>query len=196
MFENNGARHDTSSPRNPQGNSIIERIHQTTGLVLRVVCATRDPKSVHDAEAVIEETLATAMHACRCACSKSLGYNSPGALAFGRDMFLDIPLIADIVAIKKRRQLLVDKSLLRANAKRIKHDYAQGDLVYKKMHLGLSDKLSDTCTGPYKIVRVHTNGTVTIQLSPNVTERLNIRRIRPKFPAQPNTTAPNEVAAT
>jgi hypothetical protein len=29
---------------------------------------------------------------------------------------------------------------------------------------------------------VHTNGTVTIRLSPNQTERINIRRILPKFP--------------
>ena len=135
-----------------------------------------------EAEAVIHKTLATAMHATRCACSSSLGYNSPGALAFNRDMFLDIPLYADILAIRNNRQLLVDKRLLRANAKRLRHDYAVGDLVWKKNVLGFSDKLTPTVTGPYPIERVHTNGTVTIKLSPRISERLNIRRIRPKFP--------------
>ena len=81
------------------------------------------------------------MHACRCACNSSLGFNSPGALAFSRDMFMDTPLIADILAIQKNRQLLVDKRLLRENAKRIKHDYAVDDLVLKKDYLGFSDKL-------------------------------------------------------
>ena len=182
MCNKNGIKHSTSTSRNPQGNSLIERIHQTIGQVLRTVTAAKDPKTVSQAELVIEETLATAMHACRSVCSSSLGYNSPGALAFGRDMFLDIPLIADILAIRNNRQLLVDKRLLRENAKRIKHDYAIDDKVWKKQHIGFSDKLKPTMQGPYKITRVHTNGTVTIQLSPNVTKRINIRRIRPVYP--------------
>jgi hypothetical protein len=99
-------------------------------------------------------------------------------------MFLDIPLIADILAIQNNRQLLVDKRLLRANTKRIKHDYAVGDLVWKQNYIGLLDKLKPTVSGPYPIERVHTNGTVTIRLSPHVQERINIRRICPKFPLQ------------
>ena len=184
MCTNNGIAHSTSSSRNPQGNSLIERIHVTIGQVLRTVVAAKDPKTVHEADKVIEETLATAMHACRCACSSALDWNSPGALAFGRDMFLDIPLIADILAIRNNRQLLVDKRLLRENSKRIKHDYAIGDMVWKKVYLGLSDKLKATVEGPYEISRVHTNGTVTIRLHPNITERINIRRVRPQFPLQ------------
>ena len=97
-------------------------------------------------------------------------------------MFLNIPLIADIMAIQQNRQLIVDKNLLRANAKPIKHDYAVDDLVWKRNYIGLSDKLKNTVKGPYPIRRVHTNGTVTIQLSEHVQERINIRRIRPKFP--------------
>jgi transposase InsO family protein len=184
MCERNGVKHDTSTSCNPQGNALIERIHQTIGQVLRTVVVAKDPKTIHEATAVINETLATAMHACRCACSSSLDYHSPGALAFGRDMFLDIPLIADIIAIQNNRQLLVDKRLLRANAARISHDYAVGDLVWKRNHLGFSDKLRPSVSGPYPIERIHTNGTVTIRLSNTVQERINIRRIRPKFPLQ------------
>jgi hypothetical protein len=97
-------------------------------------------------------------------------------------MFLDIPLIADILAICNNRQLLVDKRLIRENAKRIRHDYDVGHLVWKRNYLGFSDKLMPTVSGPYPIDRVHTNGTVTIRLSLNQTERINIRHICPKFP--------------
>ena len=97
-------------------------------------------------------------------------------------MFLDIPLISEILAIQNNRQLLVNKRLLRENAKRIKHDYAIDDKVWKKQHIGFSDKLKPTMQVPYNITRVHTNGTVTIQLSPNVTERIDIHRIRPSHP--------------
>ena len=182
MCNKNRIKHSTSTSRNPQGNSLIKRIHQTIGQVLRTVTAAKDPKTVSQAELVIEETLATAVHACRIVCSSSLGYNSPGALDFGRDMFLDIPLIANILAIRNNRQLLVEKRLLCDNAKRIKHDYPIDNKVWKKQHLEFSDKLNPTMQGPYKITRVHTNRTVTLQLSPNVTKRINIRRIRPVYP--------------
>ena len=180
MCEKNGVVHRPTTSHNPQGNSLIERIHQTIGQVLRVVVKSKNPHLVEEGQRAIDETLATAMHACRCAMSSTLCNSTPGSVAFGRDMLLDIPMVADIIAIRRNRQQLVDRRLLRENAKRIRHDYAQGDLVWKKEHLGLSDKLKDTMSGPYPIVRVHTNGTVVIRLSPNVTERINIRRLRPK----------------
>ena len=69
--------------------------------------------------------------------------------------------------------------MLKANASRISHDYKVDEEVLKKEHLGLSDKLKPAFTGPYKIIQIHTNGTVTIRLSPNQLERINIRRIKP-----------------
>ena len=110
---------------------------------------------------------------------------SPGSVAFSRDVMLDIPLHADVLAIQENRQCLVGKRLLRENAKRIAHDYVVGDLVWKKRYLGLSDKLQETVDGPHPIKRVWTNGTVSIRLSPNLVECINIRRIRPRFLRQP-----------
>ena len=40
-------------------------------------------------------------------------------------------------------------------------------------------KLEERTSGPYKIVQTHVNGTVTIQLRPGLTERINIRRVIP-----------------
>ena len=69
MCNKNGIKHSTSTSRNPQGNSLIEIIHQTIGQVIRTVTAAKDPKTVSQAELVIEKTLATAMHACCSVCS-------------------------------------------------------------------------------------------------------------------------------
>ncbi|CAB9515280.1 Retrotransposon protein [Seminavis robusta] len=160
MVKKNGAVHRYSSPRNPQGNSMIERTHQAIGKVLRTIVVSRDPKSVADGIKVISETLATAMHAHHCS-------------------------VQNILAVQRHRQSLVDKRLLRANAKRISYDYAVDDLVYKRAYLGLSDKLKPTASGPYHVSRVYTNGNVTIQLSPHQFERLNIRRVFPKHPVPP-----------
>ncbi|CAB9531086.1 Inherit from COG: Retrotransposon protein [Seminavis robusta] len=146
MVKKNGAVHRYSTPRNPQ--------------VLRTIVVSHDPKSVADGIKVISETLATAMHAHRCSVQSTNAYLTPGALAFKRDMFLDIPIYADIMAVS--------------------YDYAVDNLVYKRAYLGLSDKLKPTASGPYRVSRVHTNGNVTIQLSPHQFEHLNIRRVFPK----------------
>jgi hypothetical protein len=53
----------------------------------------------------------------------------PGALAFHRDMMLDIPLIADLITIRKSRQSIIDESLRIANLSRLNHDYRVGEQV-------------------------------------------------------------------
>ena len=63
MCDRLGITVSSSSSRNPQGNSIIEAIHKTIGQVLHIVVRARNPTTVHKAKRVIEETLATAMHA-------------------------------------------------------------------------------------------------------------------------------------
>jgi hypothetical protein len=128
------------------------------------------------AKAIIDEALATAMHAMRTTIATTLG-STPGALAFGRDMFLNIPLIADWQSISKHREQHVNDNLVRANKKRRQYDYASGQQILKKVHN--PTKLGVRTEGPYPIERVHANGTVTIQLRPDTFERINIRRILP-----------------
>ena len=38
-----------------------------------------------------------------------------------------------------------------------------------------------TGTSPYRVVQAYENGTVTIQKAPFVTDRVNVRRIRPYY---------------
>ena len=64
--------------------------------------------------------------------------------------------------------------------KRCSYDYQVGQqvlLLNPKEHPG---KLEPRATeGPFNIVQVHTNGTVTLQETDHTTLRINIRRIRP-----------------
>jgi hypothetical protein len=71
------------------------------------------------------------MHAVRASVSTTLS-SLPGALFFGRDMFLNIPLIADWNLIAQRREQLVNESLRRQNLKRRRYDYIMGQRVLKK----------------------------------------------------------------
>lgn len=163
--------------RNPQGNSVIERTHLAIAQVLRTLIELKPPNSKDEADALIESAFATAMHAARCASNSQLMGHSPGSLAFKRDMFLDIPMMADLLLLQKTRQLKIDERLLRANAKRLFKDYKVGDRVY-----ALTDrksKVQPVYKGPFEVETVHTNGTVTIRRGPNIRERINIRQLKP-----------------
>ena len=86
--------------------------------------------------------------------------------------------MADWEALKHKRLYLVKKNLERANKSRVRHhDYKVGDKVLKLIYK--PHKMQPRATGPYKVTRVHVNGTLTIQLTPLITERLNIRRLKP-----------------
>ena len=87
--------------------------------------------------------------------------------------------MADIISISEARQQIIDKRLLQANSKGIPHEFKVGEEVLKRRVIGPRDKLRLTFSGPHRIVQVHTNGDVTIQLTAQIRERINIRRIQP-----------------
>ncbi len=117
------------------------------------------------------------MHALRSTVSTTL-QATPGGLAFSQDMFLNIPLLADWQPILAQREQLVHDTLLRANKKRINFDYQIGQKVLK-YDKTLYGKLKPKTTGPFDILRVHSNGTVTISLWPGITECVNVCRTLP-----------------
>ncbi len=79
------------------------------GQVLRTLVGIRNPKMVSLARALINEALATAMHATHCASLVAIQGLFPGTVAVNHDMFLNLPIYADILTIKKHHQELVDK---------------------------------------------------------------------------------------
>ena len=89
-------------------------------------------------------------------------------------MFMHLPFITNIVMLQQLCQQQVDHCLLRENSKHISHDFKVNDQVMKKSMLSLSDKLKPSFTGLFAIQQVHTNGTCTVHLSPNMTECINV----------------------
>jgi len=117
------------------------------------------------------------MHACRCASNESLGHYSPGALVFNRDMLLNIPIIADIVTLQQHRQAKIDQRVLRANRKRRRHEFKVDDQVY--IFRNAKSKADRIWDGPFPIIQVHTNNTVTVRRDGIILERITIRRLKP-----------------
>ena len=151
-------------------------MHQTVANILRTLLHERKPRNETHANQIIDEALALAMYAMRATVHTTLG-SSPGSLVFSRDMFLNIPLVADWHMVTKRREHLINQNLRRENRKRQRWDYQVGQQVLKRVHD--PTKLGKRTAGPFEIKQVHVNGTVTMELRPGVTERINIRRIKP-----------------
>jgi hypothetical protein len=147
-------------------------MHQTVGNVLRTLLHGNAPQNTANAVQYVDKALSIAMHAMQAGIHSTLG-SSPGNFVFNRDMFLNIPLIADWHAITQRQEHLIHENLMRKKQKRRGYDYAPQQLVLKKKWK--PKKLGKRTSGPYKIIQVHVNGTVTIQLRPGLTERTNIR---------------------
>ena len=93
-------------------------MHQTVGNILRATLLGHPLDNEDEAKVIVDNALATAMHVMRAAVSMTLGKHSPGSIAFHRDMFLNIPLQADLLTIQQYRQILTDQNLLKANQRR------------------------------------------------------------------------------
>jgi hypothetical protein len=89
------------------------------GNVLRTLLHGEPPLDMASAKEYIDEafSIIIALHAMRAARHSTLG-SSPGSLTLNRDMFLNIPLIADLHMITQRQEHLNNQNLIRENQKR------------------------------------------------------------------------------
>ena len=79
--------------------------------------------------------------------------------------------------IKDRKQNIIKQNNQRENSKRIKHVYETGHKVLWRVDL-LSKYGTIPYKGPYKVLKVNTNGTVRIQME-NYSDVVNIRLLHP-----------------
>jgi hypothetical protein len=172
----NGIQPAPITVKNPQANAICERLHSTVGDILRTLLREKPPQNVVQAYELIDTALASAQFAVRAAVNRTLGH-SPGGIVFHRDMFHPIPLLINYNMLRDKRQVQIDDNNRRANLRRRFMDYQPGQQVLVLKHN--PGKLEDKAIGPFPILQVHVNGTVTIQRNPHVKERINVRRVRP-----------------
>jgi transposase InsO family protein len=178
MLDRHGIQARPTTAKNSEANSVCERIHQAIGNSLRVLTTLTAPAGVTTStqQLFLDTAIANTMYATRCTYHSALK-TTPGGLAFGRDMVLNIPLVTDLELLQERRQQLIDHRLITANAKRFSYDYRVGDEVLKLVYK--PNKLDPRATGPFVVEQVHANGTLSIRLNPTVVERISLRRVKP-----------------
>ena len=168
-----GIKRKPTTTRNPQANSVIERIHQTIGNIIRsfqigqIEIDEQDPWS---------GVLAATMFATR-ATYHTTTQATPSQLVFGRDAILNIKFDANWKLIRERKQRAINQNNQMENKKRIPHNFRVGDKVLYRVEW-VSKYNENPYEGPYKIVQVNTNGTVRLKKGA-VTDTVNIRLLKP-----------------
>lgn len=160
--------------RNPQANSVVERVHQTIGNMLKTF-------KLYDKEDWDEEDpwsgiLTAVMFGLR-ATYHTTTQASPMQLIFNRDAILNVKFHADWKFIKDRKQKLIVANNRRENSKRVNHVYQVNDQVMAIRDRSLKHG-EPQYNGPYRILEVRYNGTVKVQTE-KYTQILNIRQVFP-----------------
>lgn len=168
-----GIKPSKTSIKNPRANGVLERLHQVISNMLRCMDL---PNMMLNPEDPWTSVLASVAYSIRCAHHRGL-QASPAQLVYGRDMILPITHHVEWDLLSKRRQQLVDKNNKNENKHRIHLDYKLEDKIMI-INQDIQRKMDAPNEGPYKIIQVHVNGTVTIQRG-SVQQRLNIRRVKP-----------------
>ena len=172
MKKEYGIKVKKATTANPQANSILERVHQVIGNMIRTF---QLEENYLDEDDPWKGILAATAFAIRSTYHTTL-QATPGQLVFGRDLILNCEHIADWEAIKQRKQKLINKNNENENKKRIPHKYAIGDKILIRNRQ--ARKMELPYKGPYEITYVFTNGTVRVRLG-TIEDRVNIRHIVP-----------------
>ena len=170
-----GIKKRPATVRNPQSNSVLERIHATVGNMVRTFQVN---ELELDEENPWDGILTAVMFATRATFHTTL-QATPAQLVFGRDSILNTKFEADWNIIRQRKQSIIAKNNERENKGRIKHTYKVGDKVlYKRDDKAKFQK--DPWDGPYTIEEVFNNGTVRFKRG-SLSDITNIRLIKPYY---------------
>ena len=181
MLLKNNIQSIPTTVKNPQANAIVERMHQTISTMIAISLHENPPTNFEDVSSLIMRKCKAAQFAIRATTHSTLKF-SPGELAFGRNILHPFSTQINWKELLKGKQETIDKANIKENARRRYYDYKVGDKILILNTASHKGKLEPTVLseGPWEIVQVHTNGTVSI-LRNTYIERMNIRRIRPFF---------------
>eukprot|EP00644_Phytophthora_capsici_P005064 jgi/Phyca11/96193/e_gw1.1.1685.1 len=167
MLLSYGIKPKPVSSKNPQANAVCERVHLVLGNCIRCY-----PNS--DWRKVIQY----AAFAVRASYHTILG-TTPAHLVFGQDLITRQLHETNWSYLTKRRFEAILQDNDRENDSRLEHFYHPGDLVM--IRIAAKDRRSKhrhVAKGPYSVVAVHDNGTVTLDYGATQ-QRVNIRRLFP-----------------
>ena len=181
MLRRNRIKSVPTTVKNPQSNAIVERMHQSISTMIAISLRENPPNKFEEISSLVHNKCMAAQYAIRATVNTTLK-NTPGELAFGRNMLHPFPSKIDWSQLLKHKQERINNINQRENQGRKEFDYQVGQKVLILNKNYMKGKLEPTVLseGPWTIQQVHTNGTISIMRNKYL-ERINIRRIRPFF---------------
>eukprot|EP00957_Ditylum_brightwellii_P071464 5432401-Ditylum_brightwellii.AAC.1 len=173
ILKDYGVKKRPMTVRNSQAKSIIERIHQTIGSMIR-------PFEVHSIDIDEKDPWTCILSAVRFATKAKVHTTmktTPMQLVFGRDAIFNVKHEADWSYIKQRREELIRMDNEQENKKRKTHSYQIEDKVLLKGNRATKYGTS-AYSGTYLIEQININGTVKIRMN-RVTDVVNSRNTKP-----------------
>jgi hypothetical protein len=168
LLHSYGVTAKSTTVKNPQTKAFVERIHQVISSSIRAM--KLHTKAFDDT--IINTVLQNVAYGLRATNHSSLS-DSPRQLVFGRDMVINAIYLANWKALSERRTAQIRKNNMSENKNRVAHEYFVGESVYLRKS-NIEQKVVPL-QGTFPKTAVHTYGTVTIQCSLTVSERINIR---------------------
>jgi len=179
MLQRNNIKDKPTTIKNPTANAICERMHLTIENMIRTSINERPHiTTLLQVSELVDNVLSSCMFALRASTHQTL-QTTPSSIAFGRDMIFNTITPVNFQEIQQKRQHQTDINTQRENRRRTNYEYVVGQQIL--IQAENPAKLQARFNGPYRIIQVHNNGTVTIQKDENTTQQINIRRIRPFF---------------
>ena len=174
-----GIQRKVITTRNPQANSIVERVHKTIHQML-------DACNIQDKNDLVEpfgfEGYLSAIRSAVNSIVHTTARATPTQLVYGRDKFLNVSFVADWQYIKERKQRLIVQNNRKENRRRTPHTYHVGDRVMIRL-MPSRKHGSFKYTGPHTLTRINDNGTVKLRKDAArggaVYETWNVRNLEP-----------------
>ena len=180
LLQSYGIISKPTTVKNPQANSVVERVHLVITNQLRSIDLDQEKISHANLTSLANDLLQSAAWAVRTTVH-TVHQRTPGQLVFERDMIMQLAVSTDWDLIRRRKRHYTQLANQRENLKRLQHDYKPGDKVLIRLDkLEAGGKLGKPTEGPFRVLLVHGNGTLTIQRGA-YREKINIRRLRPFF---------------
>ena len=151
------------SSHTPTANAIIESSHRVIGQILRTMLHGTAVRTKAKLETAFDDACAVATCVMQCVSNIALQGMAPGMLVFRRDMIVNIPVLTNIAAVSPNRQSQTDACLLHKNQQCTHYECKVEQQVHVNNHFSSVDKMKQAWVGPFSILCVHTNDTVTIQ---------------------------------
>ncbi len=117
MLQKNNIKSIPTTIKNPQANTIVERMHQTISTMIAISLKENPPTKFEEVSSLVMRKCKAAQFAIRATTHSTLKF-SPGELAFGRNILHPFATQVNWDELLQKKQETVNKANMKENAKR------------------------------------------------------------------------------